>query len=354
MTTWFGALAAAAPFAAAWVTLSRTLRDAPLLRVAAAAALSLGLTSIAWFLFRIARLPIGAYVIVELLVVAAVLLRHWRGVNGVAVVARDSRRWTTADAALAVYVVAAISAAALVFAQTMTAHPHGSSDAWAMWSLKAAFLAEPSAAWRDGFAAGTELPHVDYPLLLPGAIARVAYFTGDLPLSARLVAFVTLAGTVAALAGAVRQRSETMMAAAAVALLLTPGFVTQAAMLNADVLVGFYALLAIALLQRSDGTSVPPAASPPTILTGFYAGCAAWTKNEGLIVAGGVLIYLAWRWLRGRERTATLTDLLIGLWPMLVLVIAFKLWTPANDLVDGVLAPGAWQRWLDTFRVAFV
>lgn len=65
--------------------------------------------------------------------------------------------------------------------------------------------------------------------------------------------------------------------------------------------------------------------SARTVLAGVLCGCAAWTKNEGLVLAVAL--------------------------PAIGVLLMF---VPPNDVVSGVLAPGALRYWADTVRVQFV
>ena len=70
--------------------------------------------------------------------------------------------------ALALVVVVAC---AVLLVDWIGAHPHGRWDAWAIWNLRAKFLATPSDRWRDAFDPVVSWSHPDYPLLLPLAVS---------------------------------------------------------------------------------------------------------------------------------------------------------------------------------------
>jgi len=59
-----------------------------------------------------------------------------------------------------------------VVREHLRATPHGAWDAWAIWNLRARFLAGPGDAWRAAFDDALAWSHTDYPLLLPATVAR--------------------------------------------------------------------------------------------------------------------------------------------------------------------------------------
>jgi hypothetical protein len=57
--------------------------------------------------------------------------------------------------------------------------PHGNWDAWANWNSKARVFSREGKAWLDHMK---DTSHSDYPLLLPGATARLWRYVGhDFP-----------------------------------------------------------------------------------------------------------------------------------------------------------------------------
>jgi hypothetical protein len=269
---------------------------------------------------------------------------------------RPEPRRLQVDAAIitlaATVVVLAASHGRLV-AGLMGAHPHGSWDAWSIWNLRARFLASPGVEWWNAFDPALAWSHPDYPLLLPAAVARAWVLSGTtlaawpaaISLAFGILTIFTVAGSLWRLGGA-------MAAALGLALLAVPAFVTQATHQLADIPVGYFAVLALVLLH-------PSAPGPARLgLAGFSLGLAAWTKNEGLVVAVGITsIYVCLQARSAGWRVAleAARDLAIGLWPMLVLLALFKiLVAPPNDLAEGLTRPGVLGYWRDTVRVAFV
>jgi hypothetical protein len=186
------------------------------------------------------------------------------------------------DRALAAAVAVAALAGAAAFAANTLASPHGEWDAWAIWNLRARWLFRAGAAWRGAF--GEHAIHGDYPLLLPGAVARLWVYDGaDTTLVPAALAAIYALALVLLLYGALAAiRGRTQGLLGALGLLGMPLFLTNAAWQYADIPLAYYLLAALALLAVRDHD---PACGPTALAwAGVAAGLAAWTKNEGLLV----------------------------------------------------------------------
>jgi len=233
--------------------------------------------------------------------------------------------------------------------------PDGSWDAWAIWNLRATFLAEPAPDWRNGFSEALAWSHPDYPLLIPASIARVWTLTGArLSLVPVAVAGSFTAATALLLVGALAHSASSMKVVAALGLLMVPTFVLNGLSQCADVPVAFFALATATLLDC--GTSDD---ERPWTLAGVAAAAAAWTKNEGMVLA--ILLILAFLYDRWRRRGlghawGVARAVILGAAPIVWIVASFKLLlAPPNDLVSGLWLPGVIAtRLRDTVRMAFV
>jgi hypothetical protein len=120
----------------------------------------------------------------------------------------------------------------------------------------------------------------------------------------------------------------------------------------ADVPVGAFTVLAVALV------ATPQPGAVRIGMAGAALGLAAWTKNEGLVVALVFpLTYLVLHAMREGLPAALQRglDMIVGLGPVLVVVVLFKiLVAPVNDLMDGIQRPGVLNYWKDHVRVGFV
>jgi hypothetical protein len=233
------------------------------------------------------------------------------------------------------------------FAEHTLRHPDGGWDAWAIWNLRARFLARGGAGFRAAFSPEILFwAHQDYPLLVPGAVAQAFLLArSESPWVPAAVSYTFAAAAVALLGAAARElRGAGWGALAALALLSTPCFVGFAANQQADVPLGALLLAACALtaiaLESGQARALLPA--------GFAASLAAWTKNEGALYLSCVAAaLLATRWAPPRERVRGLLRFALGALPVLTLVAWFKLRVAhESDLFGGASA----SRILDASR----
>lgn len=158
--------------------------------------------------------------------------------------------------------------------------PHGGWDAWAIWNLKARFLARagvqamshPDLAWS----------HPDYPLLLPSLVASLWVLAGkESTVAPAMVACGLLIGlglVTGCAVGLLRGRAHGLLAAALV--WGTPSVITQGVSQYADLPLSFFITSALAVALAFQATERKLSLVG---LAGLLAGGAAWTKNEGLV-----------------------------------------------------------------------
>jgi hypothetical protein len=305
-----------------------------LLRASLAVGCGLALSSCAFFLATVAWGPsrhVAVSADLALLVGAVALAWLGRRRSGASretgagaalpVEARGTR--TALRVALGVTLAAAVAA----FLLLSWVRPHGEWDAWAFWNLRARFLFAGRTHWRIAFDALAG-PHPDYPMLLPGTVARIWLYVGRATvvapvLVAMLFTFATV-GVAAAVVAALRGEAQGMLAA--IVLLSTAGFTAHGTMQYADVPLSFFVLATLALwwlYDDGDGRRWRVAS-----FAGGMAGFAAWTKNEGLlfllaIVAARLAVAVAGR--RWRRSARELAAFAAGLAPVLAVVGYFKL-----------------------------
>jgi hypothetical protein len=164
--------------------------------------------------------------------------------------------------------------------------PHGGWDAWAIWNLRARFLFRGGEYWRDAFSPLLSEIHPDYPLLLPGLVARGWTYLGRDAVSfpAVVAVFYTLSTIGMLTSSLALLRGSFQGILAGVALACTPIFLRHGASQYADVPFGYYMLATFALLHLAKSSGSRRAMS----LAGFTAGVACWTKNEGVILLGAL------------------------------------------------------------------
>ena len=165
------------------------------------------------------------------------------------------------------------------FALESGTHPEGQGDAWAIWNLRARYLFRGGDQWRAGFSPGLFWSHPDYPLLLPGAVARSWIYTGaqvsGAPIGIAALFTFAIVGVLTAGLSSIAGREKGLLAG--MLLLGTGSFIKLGAAQYADVPVSSFFLGTITLLLLED--RLPASAM---VLAGIIAALAAWTKNEGL------------------------------------------------------------------------
>lgn len=136
----------------------------------------------------------------------------------------------------------------------------------------------------------------------------------------------------------------------ALTLISTPAFLGWSASQYADIPVGFFFLSVLALIALYFERNLEPHSIRILALAGFLAGCAAWTKNEGipLIAAAGLglLLPVIRRRPEALRRAAVFGA---GLAVPLAVLIVFKLTVNVRDYVVAY-EPGKFQRALDWSR----
>ncbi len=202
-----------------------------------------------------------------------------------------------------------IATAAMAIAWDL--NPHGNWDAWAIWNLRAKFLASPGGlaarAWSPVLAATS---HPAYPLLVSSFVSRCWAFSHSLsqavPVATSYGFFLALIALAAG--GLTVLRGPTLGLLGALVLAATPSLLHEVPTQYADVPLACYfaAAMVFALLDRP-------------VLTGIFAGLAAWTKDEGLLILIVVLVAIA------VFRRRALLPALAGALPVAAMVAAFKL-----------------------------
>lgn len=208
-------------------------------------------------------------------------------------------------------------------------NPHGLWDAWAIWNIRARFLAGPGEVWRNAISPMISRTHPDYPLLLSGFIGRCwkvagAYDTA-VPIS---TAFLFFTATVALLVSCVALvRSVSAGLLAGLVLLTGATYLQQPMSQFSDVELAFYYLAALALISLA---WIGEESRQRVLLTlaGAAAASAAWTKNEGLLfllVFAGCCAVVEWRFSGWKKAASRVLWLLLGMLPALILVGGLKL-----------------------------
>jgi hypothetical protein len=302
------------------------------LKLCLGAGMGIGISSGVYFVFLVAIGPSKAYIVAELLLLVAAGAACWARRDGFVFDNQQAmpRGWFWL---LLVAFAGALAMAVPAFVDTSSSNPYGGWDAWALWNLRAKFLAQPDASWNNAFSpllnqlAGGGATHPDYPLLISGFIARCWNLTGtpgDVAAPIATGALFALATVGLAVSALVVLRSWTAGMTGGLVLLGTSAFLLEAPWQYADVPLGFYYLAFFVTFLLSDAEARERPSS--LILAGLAMGLAAWTKNEGLmfvlLAAVGCAVYV----LRSRKPAPfrTLAPLAAGMAAPLALALWFK------------------------------
>jgi hypothetical protein len=180
-------------------------------------------------------------------------------------------------AALGLALVLVISA----ISGSWDANPQGNWDAWAIWNLRARFLAAGGSLAPRAWSPLLSSTHPEYPLLTSAFVARAWTYsrsmTAAVPIAVSCLFFLALVSL--ATGGVAAWRSRSLGLLLGLSLVATPTLAHIVPDQYADLPLSCYfaGALMMALLDRP-------------MLAGLLAGLAAWTKDEGLLFA---LVFLA-------------------------------------------------------------
>lgn len=302
-----------------------------LLKFSLGIGLGLGMSSILYFL--VLQAPVGHVDMLTVQIIFLVLLlsitflkernQTW---NGIHLPSLSYLQWVM----LGIFFLASVIAM-LVFIKTIISRPQGVLDAWSIWNRAARFIYRDPENWRATLSPDLALfRHADYPLLVPLNVAwgweALGNETLRVPmLQSALFTFSTIMVMFSILAFT---RTIGQASLASVALIAYSGIIVEGTYLIADVPVTYFILSSSILMYLF----VVRNESALLMLSGFMAGLAGWTKNEGLLfiaVSPIALIVISPKDIK-RSFLAYLTGLAI---PLLV-ILYFKSLTPPNDLLN--------------------
>jgi hypothetical protein len=225
----------------------------------------------------------------------------------------------------------AVVIAGFIFINLSTARPQGARDAWSIWNRAARFIYRDPENWQATLA--PELywaTHPDYPLLIPLNVAwgweTINKETNRTPMvQSALFVFGTI-GLMFASVGLARSVGQASLAT--LVLIGTPILLDIGYAQISDIPLGFFILAASALMylhfKYEDSNLL--------VLSGFSAGLAAWTKNEGMlfvITSFSALLLFASR----KNTTRILARYAAGLAAPLLMILYFKFFlAPPNDI----------------------
>lgn len=245
--------------------------------------------------------------------------------------------WTKWTVGLAVALAVLISISLIGYVYQNIAFPNGSSDAVSIWNGRALSVFTSGQSWPKSLANDCAF-HPDYPLLIPGAVARLWTALGDAnPYVPGVIAGIFYFSLLATVFVGMRQLRGLEVGLIFTVFMLASTEVTYvSARQLADVPLAFYwlsTLLFFALQDKNLNTE------RYSMLAGVSAGLGGWTKNEGVLFLVAVVVVRALVVWRARGREIFLKQggsFFLGALPFVLLLITFKIvYAPSNDLVAG-------------------
>jgi hypothetical protein len=326
-------------------------RENLLIRLCFAPALGVGISSCLTYLAMQMLLPIWGLVLVELAVLAACVgLNLWSGKI------RLSNKFSSWRDGLflhktipgngfmsglgwflTVIFAAVILAETAAFVSHTMRNPHGTFDAYAIWNQRARMLFFTEAGSGTAFSALINWKfHADYPMLLPLSVLRLWRIIGSetLRVPMLLALLFTFSAPMILFAAVGYRKSRVTAAFAGILLLGTPWLFQTGTALTADLPLAVFIVSAGICFYRYGVTYQ----GGWLVLSGLFSGLAAWTKNEGLLFLGVIILMVSALALFHQRRNlrTTLGSFALGCSLPLTAVIYFKLFmAPPGDLLAG-------------------
>lgn len=316
-------------------------RDFLSLKLFLSAGLGMGLSSCLFFFYILLLGSSGSgYVLAEIVIIVGLLMFS---IHRTKTVVHDkqlleAQTITKPPVALIAAFALALGLSLFHFVLVSTREPHGTiMDAWAIWNLRARFIFQGGSYWKETFNSLLIYSQIDYPLLISLSVARSWLYAGrEISLApiviAGLFTFMTV-GLVYSALSILRNTHQGLLAGTV--MLGASYFVTHGASQLADIPFGFFMLATFVLFfieERSGNRSFGF-----LILAGMTAGCAAWTKNEGLLflLIIPVIRFVAVVPAQGlKSYIKQMFSFSLGLLPLLIAVIILKLYlAPPNGLI---------------------
>ena len=209
--------------------------------------------------------------------------------------------------------------------------PYGDWDAVAIWNSHARYLYRDGPSWPKTII---NTFHADYPLLTAATTARLWRYMGrEIPDAAGILGVLYALAAVGVLTSSLAYlRGASRAALFGLTMLGTPFYLDYGTSQSADVPLSLFVLVTIALICLQANKA--PEKRGLLVLAGFTAGCAGWTKNEGLlfIVATSVALLTPTFW-NMWDTLRRFSAFLLGITLPLAMILWFKLAiAPPNDI----------------------
>ncbi|MBP8251825.1 MAG: hypothetical protein KAX40_05640 [Herpetosiphon sp.] len=248
---------------------------------------------------------------------------------------RQSKRSITISAArlpmLTFAVIGAMLVSLVIMVWNSVLQPLGGWDAWAFWNTRSLFMVRGGDAWQTVFQLRAVF-HTDYPWLLSSVVARGWLLAGETAWLTSAFSIMFAWCSVGLLFGGLALlRSQFQALLAVLALLGTYWFTIEGYGQVSDLPLAGYLLMAFVVIELIERGMIHELGYG---LVGFAIGAAAWTKNEGIVLAVLamlVLIIALWR----KRHTSALMWLVVGIMPFVLVVGYFKIvLAPPVDLIE--------------------
>lgn len=301
-----------------------------LLKLSLGTGFGLGVSSILYFLVlqvapgRVNMLVLQLFLLIPVSIIAYFKLGFPK-IKDVRIPALSWLQWVL----LGIFVVSLIISG-IVFVNHITSRPQGVFDAWSIWNRAARFIHRDPENWIATLS--PDLPpsrHADYPLLIPLNVAWGWDVLGNETLRIPMVQSIlfTFATIILMFSALTVTRSIGQASLASVILMGISGIVVSGTNLIADVPVTYFMLASGILMylfaQRNE--------FPLLVLSGFMAGLAGWTKNEGLLfIAISPFALIA---ASPTNIKRSFINYLAGLIIPLLVILYFKSLAPTNDIM---------------------
>jgi hypothetical protein len=266
---------------AAWAGPARGLRPrwaVVLLEAGLGAGLGMGLSSITYFLLLVAGAASrGSILAVHFVAAAALGALAWKRRNRAEAPSGEPAAPAGRSAwVLALLVAAVLIPVVLAEARISASNAHGQWDAWAIWNLRAKFLAGEGDAWRYALSPLLNRTHPDYPLLVSGLVAVNWRTAGamDPTIPGVITYLFPLAAAAVLVGGLALLRGVQVGLVALLVLVADSAYLTHATGQMSDVPLSFYYVAAIVCYLVSY-----EAQARPTTALALAGALAGWRRG---------------------------------------------------------------------------
>ena len=345
MKTTLVGLSCLIPLCAGWLIATRVWLDSPrLFRLALAWIIGSGIAGTAYFATlslsnsKTISLVVGEGV---LLVLIAILWMTKGTPRTFTVETGRASRLDEKIAGIAFLVSALLAMGAFVFISDYSRQ--GGWDAIAIWNAKARFITRSDAAPLDRIV-DPKLAHADYPLLLPAIVARAWQYGGvdSTTISEGIAGLFTFSTFIIAFYAVKLLGGRASAYLMGCVLLSTPFFLVHGASQYADIVLACYITATAAMFTLWDSGIRSPHLP---VIAGLFAGFAASTKNEGMLllvvtVVARVFLMLVRKTLK--DGVGEILRFVAGALPGLVALALFKLWHSPPSEMAGQMKLSVW------------